>query len=364
MDDELILERGESNSSGNIIKLDEDEQALLDEINIRQSPVKKKFINKPRITFQEDIDSFANPNKNVDDSRHQNIQDEMSVQDSEDNQEYDFQNMNEQEEQPSDGYTSIDEEKADLINKLNRLEKKGHVINKRITIYSGIDEIRTEYKRVTYGIEVERSIKFSRRMLVACVTGIEFLNKRYNPFDVELEGWSENVMENVDDYDDVFEELYVKYKSKMKVAPEIKLIMMLGGSAMMFHLTNSMFKTAMPNINEILKQNPGLSQNMMDAVKNTVNNQRSAPSSEESNGYQMKGPGTGGLDISSLMGNIMMPPPPPMNTTQEKAEESDGDDVSDIVSNDNDDQEVKNVDVPVNKKGRGRPKKKSVDINV
>ena len=42
------------------------------------------------------------------------------------------------------------------------------------------------------------------------MTGLEFMNKRYNPFEIQLEGWSENVMENVDDYDEVFEELYVK----------------------------------------------------------------------------------------------------------------------------------------------------------
>jgi len=96
------------------------------------------------------------------------------------------------------------------------------------------------------------------------------LNKRYNPFEVQLEGWSESVMENVDDYDGVFEELYVKYRSKVNVAPEVKLIMMLGGSAMMFHLTNSMFKSVMPNMNDVMKQNPDLVKNMMAAVQNTT----------------------------------------------------------------------------------------------
>ena len=114
-------------------------------------------------------------------------------------------------------------------------------------------------------------------MLIACCTGLEFLNKKYNPFRIQLDGWSENVMESVDDYDEVFEELYVKYRSKVAVAPEIKLIMMLGGSAMMFHLTNSMFKSVMPNMNDILKQNPGLVQNMVDAVKNTTPRNTEAP---------------------------------------------------------------------------------------
>jgi len=88
-----------------------------------------------------------------------------------------------------------------------------------LNAYSPIDELRTEVKRITYSIDVDKSIKFSRRMLIACTTGLEFMNKKYNPFEIQLDGWSENVMENVDDYDEVFEELYVKYRSKMHVAP-------------------------------------------------------------------------------------------------------------------------------------------------
>ena len=192
--------------------------------------------------------------------------------------------MEEEEEKPSPGFKTIDEEKADLVNKLGRLEKKGFTVNKRLNAYSPIDELRNEVKRITYSIDVDKSVKFARRMLIACTTGLEFMNKKYNPFEIQLEGWSENVMENVDDYDEVFEELYVKYRTKMHVAPEIKLIMMLGGSAMMFHLTNSMFKSVMPNMNDVIKQNPGLVQNMMSAVQNTVpKSQQQVPNPSDGN---------------------------------------------------------------------------------
>ena len=161
-------------------------------------------------------------------------------------------------EQPSKGYTPLMKRSRILLINLDALEKKGFAVNKTLNAYSSVDELQSEVKRITYSIDVEQSVRFSRRMLVACVTGLEFLNKRYNPFEIQFEGWSESVMENVDDYDGVFEELYVKYRSKVNVAPEVKLIMMLGGSAMMFHLTNSMFKSVMPNMNDVIKQNPDL----------------------------------------------------------------------------------------------------------
>src|SRR6056300_1307727 len=382
MDGEIILNRGDTN----VRKLDDNEQAFRNEIEIevlRPQPVRKQmsrqktqFVPPQAQYFQEDIDSFANPNK-------QNPPSAPPPEEPVDYGEYDNEPdmdyggagggyvMEEEEEKPSPGYKTIDEEKADLVNKLGRLEKKGFTVNKRLNVYSPVDELRNEVKRITYSIDVDKSIKFSRRMLIACTTGLEFLNKKYNPFEIQLDGWSENVMENVDDYDEVFEELYVKYRSKMHVAPEIKLIMMLGGSAMMFHLTNSMFKSVMPNMNDVIKQNPGLVQNMMTAVQNTVPKSQQQQTPETGERHEMQGPG---FDISSLMGNIMMPPTPPMNTTNIQAQtnvndDDDDDDVSDIAEapamgeEDGEDGDVREVKVTQTKAKRGR-KKKSVEINL
>src|SRR6056300_1047492 len=367
MDEEIILEGGDAE----ILKLDENEQALMDEIHIappsrpKPRPRPMHASRPPPVQHQEEIDAFANPNKQSAPVRPP--AEEIDYGEYDDFQEEEVGETFTQEEEPSKGYNSIDEEKADLLNKLARLEKKGVNTNKRLNMYSSVDEIRTEVKRITYGIEVDQSVRFSRRMLVACVTGLEFLNKRYNPFEIQLEGWSESVMESVDDYDGVFEELYVKYRSKVNVAPEVKLIMMLGGSAMMFHLTNSMFKSALPNMNDVLKQNPDLVKNMMSAVQNTTRAPSGSADAAPVGGtgqYEMQGPG---IDISSLMGGIMMPPPPPMNTTVQVpvTEQDDDDDVSDIVSisGESTGGEVKEVNVDVGKSKRGRKKKKT-EINL
>ena len=374
MDEEIVLDRGQTT----VMKLDADEQALMDEIQIsapRPKPVPRptRPMQRPQQSFQgqEAMDAFVNPNKQSTPAQPQQDE-EIDYGEDEpmmfDDDEPMGPGPSDQGEQPSKGYTSIDEEKSDLINKLARLEKKGFAVNKRLNAYSNVDELRSEVKRITYSIDVEQSVRFSRRMLVACVTGLEFLNKRYNPFEVQLEGWSESVMENVDDYDGVFEELYVKYRSKVSVAPEVKLIMMLGGSAMMFHLTNSMFKSVMPNMNDVMKQNPDLIKSMMSAVQNTTRT-TDGPAVDAPVGgtgqYEMKGPG---LDISSLMGGISMPPPPPMNTNLGMAgtiQEEDDDDVSDIisVSGDSTGGEVRQVNVNSSKPKRTRRKKKT-EINL
>jgi len=263
---------------------------------------------------------------------------------------------------PSEGYKTIEDEKADLLNKITRLAKKGMNTSSRLTSYSDIEEIRTEYKRMTYAIEAERAIRFQKRMLVACVTGLEFLNKRFDPFDIQLDGWSENVMENQDDYDGVFEELYQKYNTKVNVAPEVKLIMMVGGSAMMFHLTNSMFKSAMPDMNKVLKQNPDLVKNMVDAVQRTQNDaqQQGPPSAGgiSAGRHEMRGPG---LDLSTLMGGIIGPPPA-MGTREPGPRfppaTQDEDAISDIVSVDFG-SDTKEVNVGAKKR---KSKKKEVTL--
>jgi hypothetical protein len=376
MDEEIVIDRG----STTVMKLDADEQALMDEIEIsssRPQPVRRPVANRPPPSqmhqqHQESMDAFVNPNKQ---SAPAQPQADEEIDYGEDEPMFFDDGPDEgpgaqSEEAPSKGYSSVDEEKSDLLNKLARLEKKGFAVNKRLNAYSNVEDLRTEVKRITYSIDVEQSIRFSRRMLVACVTGLEFLNKRYNPFEIQLEGWSESVMENVDDYDGVFEELYVKYRSKVSVAPEVKLIMMLGGSAMMFHLTNSMFKSALPNMNDVLKQNPDLVKNMMSAVQNTTRAPSGPADTAPVGGtgqYEMQGPG---IDISSLMGGVMMPPPPPMNTSMTTgnsapAPEQDDDDVSDIVSisGESTGGEVKEVAVGASKTKRTRRKKKT-EINL
>jgi hypothetical protein len=375
--DDIILERS---NPVHVMKLSDDEQAMMNEIEISSRPAAPRRRPPPqpkRFDPQPEIDAFTNPVKRSrppPPPQYMEEEPEEEYEENEDPSGFPGQGGGgggSAEEVPSEGYASIDDEKADLLNKLSRLEKKGFNVNKSLNAYSDISQIRTEYKRIVYSIEAEQSIKFSRRMLIACVTGVEFLNKRYNPFDVMLDGWSESVMENVDDYDSVFEELYVKYRTKMNVAPEIKLIMMLGGSGMMFHLTHSMFKAAMPNLNDVMKQNPDLVKNMMSAVQNT---QQRAGGAREDTTQRPRGGGDGtssrremqgpGLDISSLMGGIMMPPPPPLNTKAQVLETVpemtiEDDDISDIisVSGESFGGDTKEVKVSAKRRGGGRKKK-------
>lgn len=161
-------------------------------------------------------------------------------------------------------------QKSELINKLNRLESKGYTLSKHFSMDNTLEEIQTEYDRLVDAKNLEGSIKFQRQCLMGVVTGFEFLNGKFNPFDWQLEGWSESVHENIEDYDEVFEELYDKYKGKGNMPPEAKLLMSLVGSGFMFHMSNSFFRQKMANVDpsDIFRNNPGLAKQFAAAAAN------------------------------------------------------------------------------------------------
>ena len=168
-------------------------------------------------------------------------------------------------------HLSIEEErkkKMELINKLNRLEGKGYSLTKRFTMDNALDEIQQEFDRLVDAKNLEASLRFQRQCLMGVATGAEFLNSKFNPFDWDLDGWSESVHENIEDFDEVFEELYDKYKGRGNMPPEAKLLMSLVGSGFMFHMSNSFFRSKSNNFDagDIFKNNPQLAKQFAQAA--------------------------------------------------------------------------------------------------
>lgn len=193
-------------------------------------------------------------------------------------------------------------EKFKYLRKLEALEKKGIELTKKYNMESNLQEMMGEYEMIMEEKSKQNSVKFQGNMMMAIINGIEFLNNRFDPFDVKLDGWGEQINENITDYDDIFNELHDKYKSKGSLSPELKLLFQLGGSAMMVHMSNTMFKSAMPGMDDILRQNPDLMRQFQNAAVNSMAGSN---------------PGFAGF-MGGLMGEQQVPqgrgPPPPMPT--------------------------------------------------
>lgn len=186
-------------------------------------------------------------------------------------------------------------QKLSYLRKLEALAKKGVRLTKKYNLDNTLIEMKTEYEMIKSEKEKRSSVKFQGKMLMACVSALEFLNSKFDPFDLKLDGWSEAVNENIDEYDDVFGELHEKYGAKAKMAPELKLLFMLGGSAAMLHMTNTMFKSSIPGMDDIMRQNPDLMQQFTRAAVNTM-----GPEQKNFQGF-----------MSNVMGGGPPPPIPP-----------------------------------------------------
>ena len=165
----------------------------------------------------------------------------------------------------------IKNEKIDLLYKFKKLESQGIRTTMNYNMNSHLEDMRNEYIKLKKQREIDNSVKFQRKMLMACVTGLEFLNNRFDPFSVQLDGWGESVNENVNDYDEIFEELNEKYGGGGDMAPELRLLFTLAGSAFMFHLSNTMFKSSIPGMDDVLQQNPELMKQFAEAAVGSMN---------------------------------------------------------------------------------------------
>ena len=214
------------------------------------------------------------------------------------------------------------EQKRELLYQFDRIEKKGVRLPRRFTMSSPLEEMKAELERIKLDREVDISVKFQRKLLMTCVTGIEFLNGKFDPLDIKLEGWSDSINDNLGDYDDLFEELHIKYRSKAKMAPELKLMFMVGGSGVMFHLTNTMFKSQLPGLDQVMKQNPGLMRQFTKATFDTMARNQAADAPQQQQPPQQRGGGGGGGGLFGMLGGMfggsgggpasfVQPPAPP-----------------------------------------------------
>jgi hypothetical protein len=166
--------------------------------------------------------------------------------------------------EPELNYEEKRRRKTDALAHLARLESQGYSpAGKKGSHTTELAELEAMVDKLTAQRDLDNSIKYQRKILVGFSTMVESVceNDDYNIFELDLEGWSESLYENISDYDEVFEELYLKYKDVAKIPPELKLVTMVAGSAWMYHMSRNMFgkvASKVPGFDEVMKFNPDL----------------------------------------------------------------------------------------------------------
>ena len=145
-----------------------------------------------------------------------------------------------------------------MIKKIEEWYEKGLIkSNPHFNIESNYDEVEDEYETALEDKRKKDSVKLQGWWFMTAVNSLEYANTAFNPFDINLDGWGEQVNEDIESYEEIFSELHDKYKGG-KLSPEISLLLRLGFSAAVVNFTNKALSSATPAFNDVIKQSPEL----------------------------------------------------------------------------------------------------------
>ena len=160
-----------------------------------------------------------------------------------------------------------------MIKKLEEWYEKGTIKHtSHFNLDSNYEEIEDEYEGALEDKRKKDSIKLQGWWFSTVVNTIEYGNALINPFDLNLDGWGEQVSEDLDSYEEIFAELHEKYKGG-KMAPELSLLLRLGFSAAVVNMSNKMLSSATPGFSDVMKQSPELMRMFSNAAVETMSKQ-------------------------------------------------------------------------------------------
>lgn len=133
-------------------------------------------------------------------------------------------------------------EKSQLLAKSKTLTEKGIEPGRALSVNDSLATIRFEVFAQLQRWQEEKALVWMKRALVSSCTALEMANGYFDPFGVDIKGYSTSIdMEmQAGDYDDSLIELRTKYMGKTKVLPpELKIGFLLASTALTQHLQNS-----------------------------------------------------------------------------------------------------------------------------
>ena len=156
-----------------------------------------------------------------------------------------------------------------MLKRLEEWRAKGLVSGSHFSNETPYEEVEDEYETALEDKKKGESKKLYSWWFMTFVNTVEYANAAFNPFDINLDGWGEQVNDDIDSYDEIFGELYDKYKGG-KLSPEIALLLRLGFSAAVVNFTNRALSSATPGFNDVIRQSPELMKMFTNATVNSM----------------------------------------------------------------------------------------------
>lgn len=126
-----------------------------------------------------------------------------------------------------------------LLSDLDELEGRGWQPPKRYNHTSDPDELAHVVHVGQQALQRKSGTAISKKLLTGFVGVVEMMNHQFDPLGLKLDGFSDSVVGNIADYEDVLGRLYMRYGSSFgEQHPAIELVIMLGLAGAQVHMMN------------------------------------------------------------------------------------------------------------------------------
>lgn len=175
-----------------------------------------------------------------------------------------------------DEYESLSKSKKklarmDMLRKLADLKKKGYLITDDYNIDSDYYVMKEEYE---YQMSIKGKDGFVKNSFcygLSLIKMLEFANKKYDPFGIDLDGWNSNLECSKEEILDTISDIYEKYHKPGSgtMAPELRLLIILISSAASTVIANSGAKM----LASMFKSEPIIKENEKEDILKNLNMQ-------------------------------------------------------------------------------------------
>ena len=132
-------------------------------------------------------------------------------------------------------------ERQGMLDKIMNYRERFKHIKKRNNVSgkSSWDELADELHYIEAQLGAQPENNAAAIALIAGCYGIEQVNKQFNPLGLDLTGLGTTVKGNIEQFEDILDELVIKYNMGMYMGPETRLVLLLTATVATVHAANS-----------------------------------------------------------------------------------------------------------------------------
>ena len=105
---------------------------------------------------------------------------------------------------------------------LRYLKEKGCLPSRGFGYESKLEDLEREVKRLKGQRKKDLWVRDMNKLTVGLASWSERLNRMWNPFGLDLDGFGENILGNMEEFEEIHRELYDKYLTEVDYPPEMR----------------------------------------------------------------------------------------------------------------------------------------------